>query len=489
MAEQEGTADRLSSGIAGYDEISLGGFLPNRAYLIRGGPGTGKTILGLHYLTAGAARGEPSLFISLGEPVDEIRKNAEKLGFDLTGVDFLDLSPTPEFFAEVQAYDIFAPAEVEREPTTKKITDAVEALKPQRVFADSMTQFRYLATDEFQFRKQVLSFLRFLIEQGATVLFTSESSPSSPDDDLQFLADGVTSLEYAPEGRNVSVSKYRGSSFRSGLHSFTISQHGIEVFPRLQPVGFKREYTPETIPSGVPELDELLHGGIERSTITLISGPSGVGKSTLGTQFMKEAAGRGERSVVFTFDESIDTFLTRSENIGIPVHAMMKQGTLVVAQIEPLRYTPDEFANLVRAEVEQNDACIVMVDSVAGYKLSLRGEDLNTHLHSLGRYLKNMGVTMILVTEVENVTGEFRITDVGISYLADNVIFLRYLEIRGEIRKAIGVLKKRTSDFEKTLREYSITNYGIRVGRPLTELRGVLRGVPEWVEPPKAKEA
>ncbi|MHB9109848.1 MAG: ATPase domain-containing protein [Armatimonadota bacterium] len=487
MAEQEGAAARLSSGIAGYDEILLGGFLPNRAYLIRGGPGTGKTILGMHYLTAGAAKGESSLFISLGEPVEEIRNNAEKLGFNLDGVEFLDLSPTPEFFSEVQAYDIFAPAEVEREPTTKKITDVVERLKPKRVFADSMTQFRYLATDEFQFRKQVLSFLRFLVEQGATVLFTSESSTSQPDDDLQFLADGVTTLEYAPEGRNVSILKYRGSSFRGGQHSFTISEQGIEVFPRLQPVGFRREFAAETIPSGVPELDELLHGGIERGTITLVSGPSGVGKTTVGTQFMKEAAGRGERSVIYAFDESIDTLLTRSENIGIPMHSMMEVGTLGVFQIEPLRFTPDEFANMVRAEVEENNARIVMVDSVSGYRLSLRGEDLTAHLHSLGRYLKNMGVTMLLITEVEHITGEFRITDVGISYLADNVIFLRYLEIAGEIRKAIGVLKKRTSDFEKTLREFVVTRYGVKVGRPLTELRGILRGVPEWVEP-KARE-
>ena len=483
----EDTAPRLSSGIAGYDEILRGGFLPNRAYLVRGGPGTGKTIIGLHYLTAGVALGESSLFITLGEPVEELRKNAERLGFTLDGIEFLDLSPSAEFFAEVQSYDIFAPAEVEREPTTRKITEAVEALKPKRVFADSMTQFRYLSTDAFQFRKQVLSFLRFLIGQGATVLFTSESTPNAPDDDLQFLADGVTSLEYAPEGRVISISKFRGSNFRTGRHSVTISDRGIRVFPRLLPAVHKRKFTQETIPSGVPELDELLHGGIERGTVTLISGPSGVGKTTVGTQFMKEAAGRGERSVVYTFDESIDTFLTRSENIGIAVHSMMDKGTLSVVQIEPLHFTPDEFANMVRDEVEQNNARIVMVDSVSGYRLSLRGEDLTAHLHALGRYLKNMGVTMILVTEVENITGDFRITDVGISYLADTVVFLRYMEINGEIRKAIGVLKKRISDFEKTLREFSVTRYGLKVGSPLTELRGVLRGVPELNEPKRAK--
>ncbi len=284
----------------------------------------------------------------------------------------------------MQTYDIFAPAEVEREPTTHKILETVKELQPTRVFADALTQFRYLAADAFQFRKQVLSFLRFLIEQGATVLFSSESSPTMPDDDLQFLADGVATLEIAPEGRVLTVSKFRGSKFRSGRHAYGITEQGIQVYPRLLPEAFRREFTPETIPSGVPEMDELLHGGLARGTITLITGPSGVGKTTLGTQFAKEAAGRGERSVIYTFDESLDTFLTRSENVNIPVHAMIEQGTLSVVPVEPLRYTPDEFANQVRAEVEERNARIIMLDSISGYRLSLRGEDLASHLHALG---------------------------------------------------------------------------------------------------------
>lgn len=479
---------RISTGITGYDEVLNGGFIGNRSYLIRGGPGVGKTILGLHFLAAGIKAGDTCLFISLGEPEAELRKNAEQLGFELTKIHFLDLSPTSEFFTEVQTYDIFAPAEVEREPTTRKIMETVQALKPTRVFVDALTQFRYLATDAFQFRKQALSFLRFLIEQGATVLFSSEASLTMPDDDLQFLADGVTTLETVPEGRVLTVGKFRGSKFRSGRHAYSITEQGLQVYPRLLPEAFSREFLPETIPSGVPELDEMLHGGLARGTITLITGPSGVGKTTLSTQFAKEAAGRGERSVIYTFDESLDTFLTRAENVSVPVQAMMAQDTLSVVQVEPLRYTPDEFANMVRAEVEERHARIIMLDSISGYRLSLRGEDLATHLHALGRYLKNMGVTLLLLTEVEYVTGEFRITDVGMSYLADNIIFLRYLEVHGEIRKAIGILKKRTSDFEKTLRELSITRYGVKVGKPLTDLRGILRGVPEWVEPSHARE-
>ncbi|MDZ8055618.1 MAG: ATPase domain-containing protein [Aulosira sp. ZfuVER01] len=474
--------NRLSSGIPGLNEILYGGYIPGSAYLIRGGAGSGKTTLGMHFLTAGAANGEEVLFITLAETAAQLQRTAEGLGFNLQGINFLDLSPTPEFFTQVETYDIFSPAEVEREPTTRQIVEQVEALKPQRIFIDSMTQFRYLATDTFQFRKQVLSFLRFLVEQGITVLFTSESSAEAPDDDLQFMSDGVINLNFSNNQRTLWVSKFRGSDFQDGHHAIRLTSKGMQVFPRLMPQIYGQTFSPETISSGIPGIDELLHGGIERGTITIISGPSGVGKSSLGLQFMKEAAGRGERSVIYTFEEQKETLLHRAEGINIAVHAMQERGTLSVIQVEPLYYTPDEFANLVRQEVEQQQARIVMIDSVSGYRLSVRGEDLIGHIHSLCKYLQNMGVAVLLINEIETITGEFRITEVGISYLADTIVFLRYLEMQGELRRAIGVLKKRMSDFEKTLREFEISRYGIKVGKPLTQLRGVLTGLPDFIK-------
>jgi circadian clock protein KaiC len=467
---------RLTTGVSGLDEVLYGGLVANRAYLVRGGPGCGKTTLGLHFLRTGADNGERCLFITLGEPEAELRKNAESLGFDLTDIHFLDLSPNAEFFTQMQSYDIFSPAEVEREPITQQILDQISQLQPQRVFLDAMTQFRYLASDDFQFRKQVLSFLRFLVEQGATVLFTSEGSQSSPDDDLQFMSDGVLHLQFASQGRTISVSKFRGSDFRSGAHVMRLTDHGMEVFPRLLPEMHTQLFAQEIISSGVPELDELLHGGLERGTISLITGPTGVGKTTLGLQFMKEAAGRGERSVVYTFEEAQETLLRRCEAVNIPVRSMIARGTLAVIQIEPLHFSPDEFAQMVRKEVEEQHAQIVMIDSIAGYRVSLRGEDAVSHLHAICKYLQNMGVAVLLINEIAAVTGDFQVSDVGVSYLSDNIVFLRYLELRGEIRKTIGVLKKRLSNFERTIREIEVSKYGIKVGRPLTGIQGVLTG-------------
>lgn len=476
---------RLSIGVRSLDEILHGGLLTGRAYLVRGGPGTGKTTLGLHFLMAGATNGEKTLFVSLGEREEQVRWNAEALAFDLRGITILDLSPTPEFFAEVQSYDIFMPAEVEREPTTRKIIEQVEALKPRRVFVDAITQFRYLSTDPFQFRRQVLSFLRFLSDQGATVLLSSEVSPAAPDDDLQFMCDGVIDLDVSPHGRTVRVIKLHGSGFEDGPHAMRLTGVGMAVFPHLVPEAYGREFIPETIAFGIPELDGLLHGGLERGTTTIISGPTGVGKTNLGLQFVNEAAGRGERSVVYVFEEWVETLLRRSEAINIPIRAMVERDTLSLVPVEPLEHTPDEFARLVRREVEEQKARIVMIDSTSGYQLSMRGEDLASHLHALCKYLKNMGVTIILINEVEDIAGDFRPTELGISYIADNIVFLRYIEVSGELRRAIGVLKKRVSDFEKTLRELEITGQGIKVGKPLTNLRGILKGTPEWAEPPK----
>ena len=481
-------AVRRSTGLPGLDEVLHGGLIPQRAYLVRGGPGTGKTTLGLHFLMAGVAAGEKALLISLESSEAQLRADAAAQGLDLEGVAFLDLSPTRDFFAENRSYDIFSAADVERDPTTRLIVDTVAELRPGRVFVDAVTTLRYLAPDAFQFRKQAVSFMRYLVEHGATVLMSSEPTASVPDDDLRFMSDGIIDLEISPTHgvlrRTLSVSKFRGSDFLGGPHSMRLTDQGMIVFPRLVPSDHAENFAPELIPSGITEFDEMLGGGIERGTITILSGPSGAGKTTLGIQFMKEAASRGERSVLYAFEEARETLLHRCENIGVPLDEMVQAGNLSVVEVEPLRYSPGEFALMVRREVEEGGTRIVMIDGIAGYKLTLAGDDLVAHLHALGRYLKNMGVTVLLINETEAITGDFRATEVGLSYLCDNLVFLRYLEMGGELRKAVGVLKKRIGDFARTLREISITCDGVQVGEPLLGLRGILTGTPEWVTAP-----
>jgi circadian clock protein KaiC len=478
------TNHRLSIGIAGLDEILHGGLMPRRSYLVRGGPGTGKTTLGFHFLTTGVASSESTLFITFVEPEEDLRENAFHLGFNLDGINFLDLSPTSDFFTQVETYDIFSPSEVEREPITQKIIEYIEKLQPQRVFIDTITQFRYLSADEYQFRKQVLSFLRFLIKKGVTVVFTSEVTSTAPDDDLQFMSDGIIHLQLSPEARSLQITKFRGSDYQDGCHSFRLTSQGMEVFPHLIPESYKRDFIAEIISSGIPELDQLLHGGLERGMVTLITGPSGVGKTTLGLQFLKEAATNGERSLIYIFEESVQTLIRRCESINVPINTMIQEEKIVVVPVEPFLYTADHLARLVRQEVEELGTKVVMIDSISGYGFSIQCESLVNHLHALCNYLKNMGVTVILINELEMITGDFRITETGISYLVDNIIFMRYMERhfakKTEIRKAIGVIKKRVSNFEKSLREIEISTSGIKVSQPVSGIGGVLTGVPIW---------
>ena len=470
---------RIQTGVPNATTVLYGGLLPESATLVRGTPGAGKTIFGLHFLTA---TDQPVLYINLGEPADYLEATAEQFDMDTDHVEFLDLSPSSEQFRGSQSYDLFEPDEVETTPLVDRIRETVEDSQPTRVLVDPVTELRHLAPDDRQFRTQVLSLIDFLKDHGATVVLTSQAAASVPDDDLQFLTDTVLSLSVDEGHRTLSVPKFRGSAARRGPHTVTISDEGMSLWPKLDPTDHYREGSIETLSSGVEELDSLLGGGITTGTVSFLSGPTGVGKTTTGLQFMTEAAANGQRSVLYSFEESRRTILARAEGIGIPLRELIDAGTVVIREIGTDELTLDEFTHRIRSEVEDEDAEIVMIDGVTGYERAFNEAhtDADHHLVKIGQYLRNMNVTGIITNEVHQITGDFRATEHRISHLADDIVFFRHVEYKGELRKVIGVLKKRTSDFESTLRVLDITDEGLAVGEPLSELRGILTGTPDW---------
>ncbi|MEX1080533.1 MAG: ATPase domain-containing protein [Halofilum sp. (in: g-proteobacteria)] len=469
---------RLSLGVAGLDEI-LGGLVPQRTYLAKGGPGTGKTTLGLHFLRAGVP--EESLLVSLGESEAEMRNNAERIQLSLKGVPVMDLSPMANDPSAHETYSLLESWEAEGTTIHDRILEQAAQYRPRRVFIDSISTMRYLTPDPFQFRRQVLSLMRTFEQQGATMLLTAQTAEDISDADLLSLSDGVIHFERVTDGRLCRVIKIRGSGFIEGNHHYELTGAGMIVYPRLVPGAHQRPSPPpEALPSGIPGIDSLTHGGIERGTVTILSGPSGTGKTSLGTHFVNHAAQSGERCVLYSFDERFSTFAPRCEGLGLRIHELIERGTLHFDEVEPLRYNPDEFATHVRDEVEHRGTRLVMLDSLSGYRRAMRGEELVDRIHALCRYLANMGVTVIVINEVHSVAGgDFHATEYGISYLADTILLVRYVEVSGELRKCVGVLKKRTGGFEQGLRELIFGDGELDAGRPLANIRGVLEGVPK----------
>jgi circadian clock protein KaiC len=216
---------RLSTGVSGLDQVLHGGFLPSRVYVAHGESGTGKTTLGFHFLTVANTEPESSVLITFDQPADHLRSDARELGLDISRVPILDLTPAPEMFSAMETYDIFSPAEVEREPVTLEIVKAIGKEGVVRVFVDGFDHFQQLAADAFHHRRLIQSFFRFATHKGATVLIASEGQESITD------ADGVIHLDLGLKGRSVRVLKFRGSDFHPGHHPMRLTAGGIQVLP------------------------------------------------------------------------------------------------------------------------------------------------------------------------------------------------------------------------------------------------------------------
>lgn len=457
-----------------------------RSYLLVGSAGTGKTLLSLQWLREGVRLGERTLYLALLEPLAQIARNVETLGWTLEGICKVDLTPSGSLDAQAgEEYRMFSPGDVERVNVWKGLYEAIDRERPTRLVIDSVTQLRYLSTDEYQFRKHIVQLLAFLSERGCTTLLPFEPAAAQVERSVELAADGVLHLKFEISGglsiglRTIEVSKLRGSDFVTGRHPFRITTQGLQVFPH------RIERTADTggphaqIRTGIRELDELLGGGLEAGTTTLLSGPTGVGKTTLGAQILTHlpAAARG---ALISFEESRDTVLARCRGIGLPVDAAIAAGTLQIRRVNPLEHYPDELLEIVRELVEKQGVRYFMLDSLRGYELAMEefGKP-QMHVHNLLAYLGRMGVTTLVVAETDSITGAaLTATEIGVSHLADNIILLRYAEFEARLIKVIGCLKKRLSGFQPELRELKVTGTGIQLSGKLDRLHGILSGSP-----------
>lgn len=474
---------RSATGIPGFDDVLAGGFIPGRLYLVDGNPGAGKTTLAMQYLLEGVRLGERCMYITLSETPDELRAGAASHGWTLDNIEIVELSAHADLHGDDEL-TMFHPSEVELSETTRRVLEHVEQSNPQRLVFDSLSEVRLLAQTSLRYRRQVLALKQFFAGRQCTVLMLDDRTAEGADLQLQSIAHGVVSLEHRapPYGRTLRqmrVVKFRGSDFRSGFHHIGLGRTGVEVYPRLAASEHSSVFERTQIASGVTALDSLLGGGVDTGTSTLLIGPAGVGKSTVALQYAAAATARGDHARIFTFDESRVTMLARAAGMSIGVSEGPRPGELAISQVDPAEISPGQFVHMVREAVERDGASVVVIDSLNGYlNAMIDSQYLTAQLHELLAYLGNKGVSTFVVATQNGLIGADAGSPGDASYLADCIIYLRYFEHAGHVRKAISVLKKRSGHHETTIREMTMDSRGIHLSEPLAGLRGTLTGVP-----------
>jgi circadian clock protein KaiC len=487
IRHEEAAPDRQAAfGIQGLDDILGGGLERDRVYLLEGAPGTGKTTAAMSFLLEGASRGEKVLYITLSETEDELRATAQSHDWSLDGVAIFEMVPPESLLDEQQQQSLLYSSDLELGETTRMIFESVEAQTPRRVVIDSLSEIRLLAQSSLRYRRQVLALKHYFARHGATVLLLDDLTTDINDKTVHSVAHGVIQLqelapEYGAERRRIRIMKYRGRRFRGGYHDFTIKTGGLEVYPRIVASEHRTRFDRTPVSSGVPELDDLLGGGIERGSSALILGPAGTGKSLFAIHFAIAAIARGERAALFIFDEELGLLYDRMKKLDIHLEALRDGGHLVLEQIDAAELSPGEFAARVRRCVTEQNIQTVVIDSLNGYQAAMPQEQfLILHIHELLQFLNRQGASTFLTVAQHGLVGEMK-APVDVTYLADTVILLRYFEALGNVRRAVSVIKKRSGRHEKSIREFNIGDDGLTLGEPLSGFQGVLRGVPNFV--------
>jgi circadian clock protein KaiC len=335
-----------------------------------------------------------------------------------------------------------------------------------------------------RYRRQILTIKHHFARRNITVLMLDDLTSEAHDKTVHSIAHGVVQLQqnapdYGAERRRMRILKYRGTRYRGGYHDMTISTGGVNVFPRLVAAEHRTKFVRVAIPSGIKPFDDLLGGGIDAGSSTLIIGPAGTGKSLIAITFALAAVKRGEKAALFIFDEELGLLFDRMTTLGIDLEGARIRGELVIEQIDAAEMSPGEFSHRVRNIVDQHAIKTVIIDSLNGYQAAMPAENsLILHIHELLQYLNRQGAATFLTMAQHGLVGSMA-APIDVTYLADSVLLLRYFEALGSVRRAMSCIKKRTGSHETSIREYHIGKGGLTVDAALTGFQGVLSGVPD----------
>jgi circadian clock protein KaiC len=474
---------KLPTGVPGLDEI-LGGGLPEFSFnIIAGAPGGGKTTLAHQIMFANATPERPALYFTvLGEPAIKMLRYQQQFNFFdqtrlNTSIRFINLSQV------VLEQDLNSVLEA--------IVKEVEAVSPGVVVVDSfrtvVRKARSGAGDlELQGFIQRLA-VNLTSWQATTFLIGEYEEAEIRDNPIFTVADGLFWLSQQIERnsivRKLQIRKSRGQASVPGLHTFRITEAGLQTFPRTfgltgreeRPKGQRR------LSVGIPELDEMMGGGVPEGDSLLVAGSSGTGKSLLGTQFIVEGIRQGEPGIVAMFEERPEEYAARAASFGLDLDTPQKEGKLKLLYIRPLDLSVDETVREIMDAVQAMGAKRLVIDSLAGFEMALAPgfrTDFRESLYRMIGALTRTGVTILSTVEVQETFTGFTLSSYAISFLSDDILRLRFVSINGQLRKMMVVIKMRRSTHSKDMREYEITSRGLVIGDRLTGYRGLTTGVP-----------
>ena len=496
MTEEEREVIRsLPSGVPGLD-IVLGGGLPEYSFnLIAGGPGSGKTTLAHQIMFANATVDRPALYFTvLGEPTLKMLRYQRQFSFfdpDLAGsaIQFINLS------AEVMDRDL---SEV-----LQRIVGEIERAKPGIVVVDS---FRTIGGQHGSSERGATFALDQFVQRLALHLTTwevtsfllGEYAEEEQRNPVFTVADGILWLSQATDRnsvvRKLQVVKTRGRAPMPGLHTFKITDDGLQIFPRIPEQTSKRApQKRERLSTGVSGLDDMIGGGVISGDAVMLTGPAGSGKSTVATQFMVAGLANGESGVIAIFEEYPEEYLARANARNPQVGQMIEAGKLELIYLRPLDLSVDEALAAILEAVERLGATRVVIDSLSGFEVALAPtfrDDFRESLYRLVGTLTATGVTVFMTAEVAEGFSEARFTTEKVSFITDEIIVQRYVEIEGALRRVMAVIKMRGSEHSHEFRTYDVTANGVVVGGPLTQYDGIITGVPTLrAKPTRAKRS
>lgn len=461
---------RVATGIPELDAVLRGGVQRRRIHLIEGRPGTGKTSLGLRYLMHGVKGGENCLYITLSETAQELEATAANHHWSLEGIRIEELMPLPPDGHPDQT--ILLPTDTELSTLVDRIAELVSASGADRVVIDSMVEIRLLARDSAHYRRQIIDLRRRLSEAGATVLMLDDLTADAREFELQSAVHGVLTLEqnersFGAARRRLRVVKMRGGDFQSGWHDYAILTGEVLVFPSLIAQEHHREVPEIKIFSHVEGLDEMFGGPMTTGCSTMLIGPSGVGKSTLALQYALSMVQAGHHVGYFTFDEDESTLRSRLVmHMGLDEETRQPRN-FHLRRINPSRISPGEFIWQVRRLVEDQNARMIIIDSINSYLDVIREDkSLLLQMNELFSYLANMNVMSIIIGAHSASLDTSKEPD-ALSIITDNIISLRYFESGSAVHKAICVLKKRHGPHSHEIRHLRLTEDGVQIGPPV----------------------